>query len=263
MNCLHCNKLIEGKRNTKKYCSKTCKQYAYLNRSFGINSSQKILDNGKPALSSPEEIKNHSEKSEENQKPNLENNFLGQTKGPSQLYRLKKEEERTYTAIWPKIFSRIQDIQIASDINGNYFRTEGYGARVTPTNFPAFSFIIPRLRCVIENLFMLSYKRKVYHKTIKCLHLAMVETILSEQMKQMPNDFPYLDEIFQLYDQLDRLSKALEGDKEGIKFSLSKNSIAKYIIFLELIRESVHKKPFSELFQEIYKSEGNLKMKPV
>jgi hypothetical protein len=34
MNCLHCNKPIEGKRNTKKYCSNTCKQYAYINRSF-------------------------------------------------------------------------------------------------------------------------------------------------------------------------------------------------------------------------------------
>ena len=32
MNCLHCHKPVEGKRNTKKYCSKTCKQYAYLQR---------------------------------------------------------------------------------------------------------------------------------------------------------------------------------------------------------------------------------------
>ena len=40
MNCLHCNKPIEGKRNTKKYCSNTCKQYAYLNRSF--NSSPNL-----------------------------------------------------------------------------------------------------------------------------------------------------------------------------------------------------------------------------
>ena len=48
MNCLHCNKPIEGKRNTKKYCSNTCKQYAYLNRSFNSlpNLEEMKLDLG-------------------------------------------------------------------------------------------------------------------------------------------------------------------------------------------------------------------------
>lgn len=259
MNCLYCNKPVEGRRNTKKYCSKTCKQYAYLNRSFGINSSPATIDDSKLVLTSPEEIKNHSEKAEEEQKPNLQNNFPQKTIGPSHLYRTKKEEEKTYCNVWPDIFRRIQDMQIASDINGNYFQTSGYGARVTPSNFSAFSFIMPRLYCMIENLFRISYKRKVYHNTIQCLHLAMVETILTEQMKQMPIDFPYLDDLFQLFDQLDNLSKALEEDKDGIKFSLAKNSIAKYLIFLGLIRENIQKKSFAELFPEIYKSGGNLK----
>lgn len=291
MNCLHCNKPVQGKRNTKKYCSKTCKQYAYLNRNFSMPVSlpvQNDFSTGKITLTETENLRtteeNHSEKAEtqkgiiltetenlrisegnysekaEVQKKATENQIVKKV-SPAQVYKHQREEKKEYKNIWPDILYRIQEVEISLDISSNYFQKSGYGARITIDNVIEFSFVLPRLRCIIENLFTLCYKRKVYHKTIKCLHLALHQTILTDQMKKMPDGFPFLDDVFTLYDKLDALCKILEAENDGVKFSLSKNNLARLIVFLGLFRDTVEKKSFMELFPEIYKSGGNLKTK--
>lgn len=255
MNCLHCNKPIESQRSTKKYCSKTCKQYAYLQRNLGL------------AINKPTEIENRDLESHmpEHTVSETEDNISvvvdkdpNKKLGLSQLYRLKKEvsdKDREYIHIWPDMLCRLQDAQIALDINPNYFRSSTYGSRITKENLPAMSFVLPRLRCIIENIFFISHKRKVYYKTIKYIFLALQQTIFSDQMKVMPKDFPFMKDLFTLYDGLEKMEMSLKGDKEGIKFSLSKNNTVSFILFLGLIRSVVDKIPFTELFPELVSKE--------
>lgn len=236
MNCLHCDKPIEGKRSTKKYCSSTCKQYAYLNRNFNMpnglnlvpdrNIKSQILENNEIVLKA-EERKN--------------------------IQHLIMEEEYQY--ITPEILDKIQHGYISLNIGKNYFSNNtNNGGRITNNNFSAFSYFVPRLRCIIENLFQISYKSKVYFKTIKAISMALEEMLKSEQIKMLPNDFPFIDDFIKLFDQFLPLARVLEGDKEGIKFTLNKAAIVRYIMILYLVRDCTKKEPFNKLFPEVCKN---------
>lgn len=237
MNCLHCHKPIEGKRSTKKYCSSTCKQYAYLNRNFSIPNEQKFIpdSNIKPQILENSEIvlKNEYQKN---------------------LQQVIKEENE-YQYITPEILDKIQHGYISLNIGKNYFSNNASnGGRITNDNFAAFSYFVPRLRCIIENLFQISYKSKVHHKTIKAISMALEEMLRSDKIKMLPNDFPFIDDFIKLFDQFLPLARALEGDKEGIKFTLNKAAIVRYIMILYLIRDCTKKEPFNKLFPEVCKN---------
>ena len=133
---------------------------------------------------------------------------------------------------------------------------------MTDHNSVAFYYFMPRLRCIIENLFSLTYKRKVYYKTINAISLALLEMLKSDQTKMLPNDFPFIDDFIKLFDQFQSFSNALKDDKEGIKFTLNKNAIVRYIVILHLIRDCTKKEPFNELFPEIYKSATHTNSNP-
>ncbi|MDP3556504.1 MAG: hypothetical protein Q8T03_03960 [Bacteroidota bacterium] len=236
MNCLHCHKPIEGKRSTKKYCSSTCKQYAYLNRNFSIPNEQKFIpdSNIKPQILENSEIvlKNEDQKN---------------------LQQVIKEENE-YQYITPEILDKIQHGYISLNIGKNYFSNNtSNGGRITNDNFAAFSYFVPRLRCIIENLFQISYKSKVYYKTIKAISMALEEMLRSDKIKMLPNDFPFIDDFIKLFDQFLPLARALEGDKEGIKFTLNKVAIVRYVLILHLIRDCTKRESFNKLFPEVYK----------
>ncbi|MBN8694379.1 MAG: hypothetical protein J0L69_14390 [Bacteroidetes bacterium] len=237
MNCLHCHKPIEGKRSTKKYCSSTCKQYAYLNRNF--SSSNKL------ELVSDSDIKSQC----------FENNEIAIKVEEQKNIQHVIKEEAEYQYITPDILDKIQHGYISLNIGKNYFSNNANnGGRITSNNFPAFSYFVPRLRCIIENLFQISYKSKVHYKTIKAISMALEEMLRSEQIKMLPNDFPFIDDFIKLFDQFLPLARALEGDKEGIKFTLNKAAIVRYVLILNLIRDCTKREPFNKLFPEVCKN---------
>lgn len=237
MNCLHCHKPIEGKRSTKKYCSSTCKQYAYLNRNFSMPNELKLVPNG-----------------------NIKSQILENNEIVLKVEELKNiqhviKEEGEYQYITPEILDKIQHGYISLNIGKNYFSNNtNNGGRITNNNFSAFSYFVPRLRCIIENLFQISYKSKVHYKTIKAISMALEEMLRSEQIKMLPNDFPFIDDFIKLFDQFLPLARALEGDKEGIKFTLNKTAIVRYIMILYLVRDCTKKEPFNKLFPEVCKN---------
>lgn len=244
MNCLHCNKPIEGKRNTKKYCSNTCKQYAYLSRNFAMPSN----------LNSVSLISNENKTDLENKESNSivlnSRNNIPETK--NQLI------EQEYEYIQADILDRIQESYITQDYTSLYFTTKN-GGRVTPQNISAFSYVLPRIRCIIENLFQLTYKRRLYYRTAITICKAIEEMLLSEYIKLLPTDFPFFEDLLKLHGQFDPIARSLEGDKEGIKFTLNKAAIVRYIMILNLIRDSTKKEPFEKLFPQAYKSGLHIK----
>lgn len=263
MNCLHCNKSIEGKRNTKKYCSNTCKQYAYLNRSFAlpINSSSVSLNNSEPKTEEQNSRTLFVESSNENK--NVTTNALEDNQRLSIIpittneYKQQRIEEDEYQYITSDLIEKIQTGYYSSNIGKVYFTSNtSKGGRFTEQNIAAFSYTIPRLRCIIENLFLLSYKKRVFYKTIKTISMAIQEIVFSEYLKALPNDFPFFNDLIKLYDQFMPLAKALEDDKEGIKFTLNKSAIVRYMLILNLIRDCTKKEPFHKLFPELYKTKS-------
>lgn len=261
MNCLHCNKPIEGKRNTKKYCSNTCKQYAYLNRSFSLptNSSSVFLTSSENVTKQQNNEILVVASSKENN--NAISNDFGNNSHllikPINNHEDKQQqiEEEEYQYITADILDRIQHGYISLNIGKGYFTNNiNKGGRFTEQNFAAFSYTIPRIRCIIENLFLLSYKKKVFYKTIKTISMAITEILFSDYLKALPNDFPFFNDLLKLHEQFSPLVRALEDDKEGIKFTLNKAATVRYILILNLVRDCTKKEPFHKLFPELYKT---------
>lgn len=251
MNCLHCNKPIEGKRNTKKYCSNTCKQYAYLSRSFtptvsfsGIQLSGSNHGNGAQVKEQGLLII----KSELHEQIELTKNK------PQEIDIEKKEGEvEGYNYIQVDLLNKVQQVLILSDCRQDYFSDNQRKGRITQNNMGAFAFVLPRIRCLVENLFQLSYRRKVYYKTSYTFYKAIEQILLSEQLKQLPGDFPFYEDLCKLYEQFGSLSKHLEQETEGVKFTLTKQAIVRYLTVLNLIRHATKKEPFQKLFPELLK----------
>ncbi|MEO6302470.1 MAG: hypothetical protein ABIP51_04800 [Bacteroidia bacterium] len=181
-----------------------------------------------------------------------------------QTIQLKQNETiKEYKSIWPNILERIQNAQGESNIGSNYFsNSTNFGGRITEYNRPAFSYMLPRIRCIVENLFQLTYKRKIYYKTAFTICKSLEEMILSPHLKSLPGDFPFFEDLLKLHEQFEQLTKFLEDNKEGMKFTLSKSAIVRYILILNLIRECAKKMPFPKLFPELYKPKIEPKPEP-
>ena len=258
MNCLHCNKPVEGKRNTKKYCGNTCKQYAYLNRNFAmpsnLNSVSLISHEIKPDQENKasNSIASTDGNNNVNNDHSTEINKLNLKLTNNHEYKNGLIEEE-YEYINAEILDRIQNGYISLNVTSIYFTSRNAG-RITQHNFAAFSYMLPRIRCILENLFQLTYKRKLYYRTAICICKALEEMLFSEHVKLLPGDFPFFEDLLRLNDQFIPIAKSLECDKEGIKFILNKTAIVRYIMILSLIRDCTKKEPFHKLFPEIYKS---------
>lgn len=232
MNCLYCNKPIEGKRNTKRYCGNTCKQYAYLKRSFSFpldSNSISLNDSEKPSTL----------------KENIQNVNNIYQKPTVLLEHRKQIIQREYQYINADILDRIQSGYISLNITSDYF---------TNQNTSAFEYMLPRIRCIIENLFQLSYKRKLYYKTAITICKAVDEMLLPEHTCQLPSDFPLLEDLKKIHEQFVPMANYLKEDKEGVKFRLTKPVIVRYILILSLIRNCTKKESFNMLFPELYKT---------
>lgn len=235
MNCLHCNKPIESKRKTKKYCSSTCKQYAYLRRFVEI-TSEKPEERESVPLSASE-------------------NFVSETKNEISTEKLscKKENDSGYKKIKPKILSVLEDYSFHVDYHAHYFTTTDIG-EIRPENFESFGYVCKRIYCILENVLDLTHKRKVFYNTILILRKGLAETLTSAYYKQLPSYFPFNESLVHLFEQLGEFETALFKSKEGMKFSLEKNKVVHYINVLRILRGFVsEKQSFRELFPHYFK----------
>lgn len=249
MNCLHCNKPIEGKRNTKKYCNNTCKQYAYLNRAYNPISATSFVS-GASAISKIQT----TEHAIVNNEQSIINNTINQKPINHEYIKPIIQEEEDYQYINADILDRIQHGFDSLNIGSNYFTSSSnYGGRITEQNRSAFCYMVPRVRCIIENLFQLSYKRRICLRTAITVSKAIEEMLLSEHVKALPNDFPFYEDFLKLHELFLELVADLKMNKEGLKFKLNKGPIVRYILILNLIRECTKKEPFAKLFPDLFK----------
>lgn len=262
MNCLHCHKPIEGKRNTKKYCNNTCKQYAYLNRSysmpsnlndFAINSTENKTVQTKEITELENELNTLNPNIDTLPIKEKETNSINPQTYRNHEYKNQLIEEE-YKYIYAGILDRIQHGYVSLNFTSSYFTyNTKNGGRITEQNVSAFAYILPRIRCILENLFQLTYKRKLYYNTAITICKAIEEILLSEQIKTLPGDFPFIIDLIKLHEQFIPMASYLESDKEGIKFKLTNSAIVRYILILNLIRGAAKKEPFPKLFPDLCK----------
>lgn len=235
MNCLNCNKPIDSKRNTKKYCSNTCKQYAYLKRNGTNFEENQDFSN---------EIIASGEKSTE-----IETTH----ESIAEKLPIKPVVESGYKKIRPKILSILEDASFRVEYDGMYFSTDDLGS-IRPENFEAFGNVCKRIYCILENVLTLNYKRKVFYNTILILRKGLAETLTSAFYKQLPKDFPFTESLMNLFEQLGEFESYLFKNQEGLKFSLEKSRMVHYINILRILRRFVLEKPtFRELFPHYFK----------
>lgn len=242
MNCHYCNKPIENqRRSTKKYCNDTCKQYAYIRRRYmqpsdsGRMDAEHVPVNGlaSPVINEKQEGKITDNKNE----------------SPPAL-----DARATYKKIRPAIIKQLDEFDFTA-----YKKYFTLGGQLKTENFPYIKYIIPRIRSIVENILSLSHRRKVDYKTINLLHRALVKTIGSPQYRGMLKygDFPFAKDLNRLCLQLQKLSQSLKHDREGIKLTIDKASLFRYIIIVKVIREFYHKNyTFQELFPELYQPQA-------
>jgi hypothetical protein len=238
MNCEHCDKPFEARRSTKKYCSNTCRQYAYQNRKPILTESNVLSEtNSDPEV---ETISIQPKESDGNQ-------FL------AFVPNSKKIEESRYQYIWPDIFSKIESESLKqSHRDEMYFKPASKGGELTPENMRDFSYLCPRVMCILENLFFLSYKKRVYYNTIHVLFLAIQELVLSDQLKRMPEPCPLFPDVWKLFKQMEGLDTILKDNKDGLKFTLDKSTIARFIYVLTTLRTVTERKSFKSLFPYLF-----------
>jgi hypothetical protein len=126
------------------------------------------------------------------------------------------------------------------------------GGRLSPENMRDFSYMCPRIICIIENLFFLSYKKRVHYNTIRVLFLALQEMVVSDHLKSMPEPFPFFSDMWKLYKQIEGLDAMLKDNKEGFKLTFDKNTIARFICILGILRTVADRDSFKNLFPGLF-----------
>ncbi|MFI5151109.1 MAG: hypothetical protein ACHQRM_15350 [Bacteroidia bacterium] len=238
MNCEHCNKPLEARRSTKKYCSNTCRQYAYQKRRAVLMESDVSTETN----TDPTEQVIFSQQNES-----------GENKSLALIQGSKRSQESGYEYFWPEIFTKIEDECCKRSFQGElYFKPTDNGGKLSAVNISDFSYLCPRIMCVIENLFFLSYKKRVHYNTIHVLFLALQEMLVSDHLKLMPEPFPFFSDLWKLYKQIESLDAMLKDNKEGIKFTLDKNTITRFIYILGILREVTERKSFKSLFPSLF-----------
>ena len=164
--CARCGKAFESKRETKKFCSETCKQYAYLIR-HGLDIQRlRIVNNVIDGIGT------------------TDNNTIKQA-------HTNMEEKIIFKR--PLIIKLIED-----DLNNQHHldsmiaHPDSYWDKDKALIVKWFNM---RLKCILHNLIKLSYKEKVFPATLSALSEALVQMLRSTNInfcrKIIPTSFLY------------------------------------------------------------------------
>ena len=242
--CLRCGKPFTPKRNTKKFCSETCKQYAYLIRhGLSIQSFDGIYVNDGKKIS----INNDNKNSIVNDLITVKEKNIPvidvKIKPIAKINTNVNREENI-------VFERPQIIQLIEyHLNHQYHLNTMVGHPDSLWNEKEallIKWVNMRLKCILHNLIKLSYKEKVFSETICAIAEALSKMVGSTYFKMLPNNYPYKIFIEHLAGKIQALKKQAFQCGE-IKLSLSQEKKAEYIVMLYNLSNLTPLRKFSEL----------------
>ncbi len=214
--CARCGKPFQSKRDTKKFCSETCKQYAYLIR-HGLDIERlRTVNNVNDTI-------------------NVNNNTTANS-------HIKTEEKIT--------FERPLIINLIEDCMNNQHHLDSMIAH--PDNYwnsndaLIVKWMNMRLKCILHNLIKLSYKAKVFPATFLALSNALMQLVRSNQYKMLPKNYPYSFFIQQMSEKIKAIAEQSNYYGE-VKLPLSQKKKAEYIVILYNLSNLTPLRKFNEL----------------
>lgn len=262
-NCLYCQTAFSAKRNTKKYCSDTCKQAAFQQKrqDLGsdefkdtisspitrINDKQAIL-NDKGAVSTNEQVVLNDKLSLVNDKSmGLNDDLALRTDKPNPTLELAgKQEPFKYIGsdfldeFNYYIADREQLVEMF-EIPERYWQASDYDTAY---------WVSLRLRCIVENILQLGAEIQFRVDLLLQLHDAIKVLRFSQAFSDLPKNYPYINFCSQIEDSLGLFldqweSKPVPSTYARIVFSRIRK--IEYMAVRFILTEFVPKVPFREL----------------
>ncbi len=264
--CQYCKETFAAKRIDSVYCSRSCRQMAYMDRKIKLNQMTTSLplvnthietsdnNNDKSAVCEPtidrSGIKNSSiDESLENKYPSIDGFSSDESVE-------KKQAEEKYDYVYSQFLERITEI-----IN--------YGSNTTILNncitneqdIPTY-WIGLRLRCLVECLLLFSEMKYTSVADLMEVCNAFTTVIRSSYYTLLPEEFPYISIMINLKEKLKKV--CIKANKiEKIKFRLTQEDKIELMAVRFELSQFIPKKQFIELLFESEKREWKVKDSPM
>ncbi|MEI7594416.1 MAG: hypothetical protein WCK02_01615 [Bacteroidota bacterium] len=194
--CRYCEKEFVSTRKNEIYCSKTCKQYSYLER--------KSTDNSNSVNTSVNTLVN-----------NLVNESANKTANP-----IKTE---TYTFQIPQLFKNLDEMILSRVKEGkdfNYFFKHPFRLNWTYTEQYHIRIINQTLKPILTKLLSLSYTFLPSYQLFENISKKLNAIIESENYQNLPQNYPYIKFVKETAEKLTQLCD-INQSQTKIKFKMS------------------------------------------
>ncbi len=227
--CPYCNTEFEAQRKDKNYCSPSCRQQSYMMRKGAalMGSEVSLIQNVNPSSDASENKNDVSDDA----LPIIEN-----------VIEEKPIANREYKWMSSSFVEHISNLLRS--------RNNAYELHVCSREYPALNksieWINVRLRCLIEATLTLSERSSIDLKDLVDVTNAFTMIIQSDHYKQLPEVYPYRQDIKRFRDKL----KAVCLDNEGaddLTFNIKKEIKIELIAMRCELRTVAKKKSFNQL----------------
>lgn len=240
--CAYCQKSFIVKRIDVLYCSRTCRQMAYMNRKIEGLTNQALLEASKKVtrvepneatIDTSPELVTSSTTDEDLLDQTIDTSF--QTSEVSRP-TIGDHYEQVESELIKTIYDQIESREIVSTLNSCIHRQK---------DFPSL-WVSIRVRCLLECLLMFTDMKNIKVSSLMEVCNAFILVAKSEYYKKLPGTYPYTDEIYRLKEKLKKLCYKVQ-QVENIKFYLSKEDKIELIILRYELSRCIPKMKFSQL----------------
>lgn len=240
--CQYCSKPFLPKRTDSRYCSHSCRQMAYVLRKVnGDDLSNTLSETNEPSseqLPANEELMGNPVSEQQANEIPVNSRSKGVSVKTTKLPRPVKDDAK-----YEEYSSRyMEELWYLHEESNSWL---ALSELFTGKNQPCI-WISERFRCLIECLLTLSEMKNVEANDLKELCNAFTRVIRSRYFEGFSGSYPYTEDILELRELLKRAC-INAGEKEQIRFRLSRNQKQNLIVTRYELSEFVPKKSFSEL----------------
>lgn len=223
--CTYCKKEFEAKRIDKHYCSSSCRQLNHLQRKavemFGTNTKEE--QNAKPLIDT----------STENVKTDRQN-----VKTLPDIITSEKE----FKPVQSRFIIDVSELLKRRDAEHNLYCY----MKDNKTIIKSIAWVNVRLRCLIEVLLLISERKNLPLNDLIEITNAFICLTKSDQLKKLPDNFPYHHLVKDLRDKLKVICIENEHSEE-VPLKLNRRLKTELIVYRCELRTVASKVKFSEL----------------
>lgn len=245
--CLQCGRPLQSKRNTKKYCSDTCKQLAFYKRSGSALSAinDEFPTTAKRYIEEPfnGNAINTRPIHQDVLKEQFHENPSAQTVNDKQTFTVKQQEKERYEWVRSQLVDSIADYADNSEALFMFQQPQQYWSSYS---LPTVKWISLRMRCLVESLIKLSHFTDVDYESIIAVKEAFSALTDSNHFKKLPANYPFTSLVIELGQKIALIAKQ-HKHFDAIRFRLTVNRKVELIAIRYILADFVPAIRFSEM----------------